>query len=225
MQQNGQFLLFNRDEFKDWLFSNNFARKINVLQTHHTWKPDYSNFTGNNHFAMLKGMKDYHVNSAKFSDIAQNLTLFPDGLIAICRTFEKDPAGISGCNKGAICMENIGNFDIGNDILTEEHKKSIVFVNAVMCMKFNLPVDTKTIVYHHWFNLSTGTRNDGGGNNKTCPGTNFFGGNSVQTCKDNFLPLVDEQIAKLTKSDKDTEPCLISSRRTQTRVHSNIMGM
>lgn len=190
MQQQAQFLLLNCDEFKEWLSKNTFTRSIRLIQNHHTWEPSYKHFKGDNHFAMLQSMRDYHVTEQKFEDIAQNITTFPDGLIAICRSFEKNPACIYGVNQGAICIENVGNFD--TDTMTEEQKKTIVFVNAVLCMKFGLEINTESIVYHHWFDLNTGRRTNGSGSTKTCPGENFFGGNSVEACKSSFIPLVRE---------------------------------
>ena len=60
--------------------------------------------------------------------------------------------------------------------------------------KISILVDSNKIVYHHWFNLSTGERNNGAGTNKSCPGTAFFGGNKVPDCEANFLPLVQQSI-------------------------------
>ena len=43
--------------------------------------------------------------------------------------------------------------------------------------------------------MSDGFRNDGAGGNKSCPGSNFFGGNKVVNCETNLLPLVNQAIA------------------------------
>lgn len=194
MKQNGQFLLFNKEEFRQWLYNNKFNRIIKLIQNHHTWSPSYINFNGSNHFSLLQGMKDFHVNSARFSDIAQHLTTFPDGTIAICRSFEKDPAGIIGANSNALCIENIGDFDVGKDIMTQEHKTTIVFLNYILCERFNLAISTNSIVYHNWYDLNSGARLSDKqiGSRKTCPGTNYFGGNSIEACLKYFLPLVKE---------------------------------
>jgi hypothetical protein len=186
MKQDGQFLLFTREEFRDWIFKNQFRRLIKMVQNHHTYSPDYNAFN-NNHFALLKSMKDYHVNQNGYADIAQNLTTFPDGLIAVCRDFEKAPAGIYGANTSALCIEHVGNFD--KDIITAEHKKTIVFLNAILCTRFGLQPSTNTIIYHHWYDLNTGKRTTGGVT-KTCPGKLFFGGNTIEACQQNFIPLV-----------------------------------
>lgn len=84
--------------------------------------------------------------------------------------------------------------------MTEEQAKSIVVATASLCVKFNIPVSTDYIVYHHWFDLSTGARNNGTRNNKSCPGTNFFGGNKVADCRNNFLPLVNNELQGTIKT-------------------------
>lgn len=89
-------------------------------------------------------------------------------------------------------MEHLGNFDLNEDEMTVEQKETIIRMTTSLCMHFNLALNTDTIVYHHWFDLDTGMRNNGSGNNKTCPGTNFFGGNTPEDCRTYFLPLLGE---------------------------------
>jgi hypothetical protein len=196
MKQKGQFVLFNKEEFKEWIDKITVKREIKLIQNHHTYLPDYKSFK-NNHFTLLENMKAYHVNSAGMRDIAQNITTFPDGTIAVCRQLDTVPAGIKGRNTGAICIEHLGNFD--SDIMTEEHKETIIFVNAVICIRFNLKPTTTTIVYHHWFDLNSGefVANNGYRNTKTCPGTKFFGGNTVEAANKNFIPLIIKEMEEM----------------------------
>ena len=195
MRTKGQFILFSVEEFDHWLSNTQFNRTIRRIQNHHTWKPHYGDFDGSNHFAKLEAMRDFHVNHNGWKDIAQNITTFPDGIVAICRSFETTPACIIGANNDAICIENLGDFDVGRDKMSEAHKSCIVRVNALLCREFRLTPNTETIIYHHWYDLGTGERNDGTHNNKSCPGTNFFGGNKVKDCEANFLPLVRAVLA------------------------------
>ena len=200
MEKNGQFLLMNRVEFKAWVESQKFTREITLVQQHHTYSPSYKGFTGKNHINLLNAMKNYHVNERGWSDIAQNITIFPDGKIAVCRPFDNAPAGINGANKTGICIENIGNFDAGADTMTAEHEESIIYVNAVLCMKYGLTPNENSIVYHHWYDLNTGVRiddNTSGHSTKTCPGSYWFGGNTVIKAKVNFIPLIENKIAEL----------------------------
>jgi hypothetical protein len=192
MQQRGKFLLFSPAEFSNWLTGLTVARKIKLIQNHHTWLPDCKTFNKkpSNHFGLLASMEKSHQERG-FDEIAQNLTTFPDGTVAVCRSFEKIPAGIKGVNSFGICIEHVGNFDIGKDAMSKAHRDTIVKVNALLCKKFNLPIDTNSVVYHHWYDLTTGKRvKDGSPNTKTCPGTNFFGGNTIDACVKNFIPEV-----------------------------------
>lgn len=190
MKTQGQFTLFETmDEFAQFI-AKPVNRQITSVQNHHTAEPSYNEFNGKNHFGLLVGMKSFHVNDRKFKDIAQNLTTFPDGTIAVCRPMDKNPAGIKGANSGAICIEHVGNFDKGKDPMTAAQRDCIIRMNAVLARRFKLRLDTNAFVYHHWFDLDSGVRKNGAGTTKTCPGTNFFGGNKVQDAAANFLPLV-----------------------------------
>ena len=191
MQQQGKFLLLTPAEFAKWLEGLKVNRTIKLIQNHHTWLPNYSTFgKSKNHFKTLIGMENSHKERG-FTQIAQNLTTFPDGSIAVCRPFDDIPAGIKGANGNGICIEHIGNFDTGKDAMTKAHRESIIKVNAWLCKKFRLPINSTSVVYHHWYDLTTGKRvKDGSPNTKTCPGTDFFGGNTVLACEQNFIPLI-----------------------------------
>lgn len=182
------FNLMNIEEFLQWFSNKRIARTILYLQQHHTFSPDYKLFKGNNHFELQKGMKNHHVHSNGWKDIGQHFTIFPDGMIMTGRDLESSPACIYNQNANSICIENLGNFDA--DQMTPEQRNAIVKVTAKICSKLAIPINTDKIVYHHWFRLSDGYRNNGAGGNKSCPGINFFGGNKVSDCKTNFLPLV-----------------------------------
>jgi len=199
MIQNGRFLLMNREEFLKYMMDLPVKRTVTSVQNHHTILPDYKGTTSSNQIALVVGMMNYHVRVNKMADLAQHLSTFKDGLICTGRPFDLDPAGIFGANHGAICIENVGNFDLGNDIMTDEHKLTILFVNAVLAMKFNIPINTEKFIYHHWFNLETGGRTNGYPDSvsKSCPGTNFFGGNMVPDADKNFIPLVMDRFLRI----------------------------
>ncbi len=183
MEKNGKFILMSLLEFRAWLIGNSFKRTVSVIQNHHTFLPNYSHFNGSNHFAKLTGMEEAHIKRG-FPEIGQNLTIFPDGKVAVCRSLEKNPTCIADKNTGGLCIENLGDFDTGKDNMTNEQKQAIISVNALLCIKFNLNVDGYHVVYHHWFS------------DKSCPGTNFFGGNTRQSASDNFYPLIKKRIAE-----------------------------
>ena len=209
LAMNGQFVLMTRDQFRDWLFNQKVTRKITFFQEHHTWSPAYKNFNGSNHFSLMNSMKDYHVNGMGWSDISQQLTTFPDGKIVVGRPFNTPPQGSFGLlNKSetpsieatAIAVENLGNFDLGNDQMTAEQRATIITVAALLSIKFGLTPSIDSITYHHWWDMNTGERvldNNKGHAVKTCPGTGFFGGNSTTDAKNNFYPLVTKKMQEI----------------------------
>jgi LysM repeat protein len=210
----GQYVLMTREEFKDWIFNHKFTRKVGKIQQHHTYQPSYQQFNGSNHFALLKGMKDYHVNGMGWSNISQQLTTFPDGTVAVCRPFNIPPEGSFGLlNKSAmlaiesdaLAIENVGNFDAGNNQMTAEQRETIITVTALLMLKFGLTPSIDSITYHHWWDINSGERvldNGVGHAIKTCPGTEFFGGNSTASAKNSFYPLVSQKMQKILASMK-----------------------
>jgi len=169
-------------KFYKWLKEQKITRSIFRVQNHHTYRPDYSNFTGENHKRLHNGMRNFHVDVRSFSDIAQHFTTYPDGSIAIGRDINVIPAGIKGANTGSICIEHIGNFDIGEDEMNDRHKNFIVMYNAILLNHFKIEANDTSLIYHHWFS------------SKSCAGTNFFGGNTVEAANKYFIPLIDKEM-------------------------------
>jgi len=191
MKAIGKFILLEATEFEQWLTDQKITRKIKWVQQHHTYIPAYKHFNGDNHFALCRSMEAAHKERG-FDEIAQSLTIFPDGKIMVCRNLNKIPAGIKGANTYGICIENIGNFDKGKDVMIAQQRDSIVLVTKTLLKKFALVPGDQTVLYHHWFDLNTGKRNlkEGAGATKTCPGTTFFGGNTVEAFKAGLLPVL-----------------------------------
>ncbi|WNF21828.1 LysM peptidoglycan-binding domain-containing protein [Mesobacillus jeotgali] len=210
LDMQGQYVLMTRDEFRDWVFNHLFTRKIGKIQQHHTYQPSYQQFNGNNHFTLLKGMEDYHVNSMKWSTISQQLTTFPDGKVAVGRSFNIPPEGSFGLlnesvmreiEADALAIENVGNFDAGNNQMTAEQRETILTVTALLMMRFGLSPSIDTITYHHWWDINSGERvlDEGQGHVvKTCPGTDFFGGNSTADAKSHFYPMVTRKMQEIS---------------------------
>lgn len=191
MQTQFGFTSMTADEFAGWIAATSVTRSIRTIQQHHTWAPNYSHFDGTNHFALQRNMKNHHVANNGWSDIGQHFTIFPDGTVMTGRPLNKAPACIYGNNSGAVCIESLGDFDAGRDQMTDSQRTAIIGVTRALLTRFSgIPLDDTGIVYHHWFNLSTGARNNGTGNNKSCPGTAFFGGNKVADFQTGFLPLL-----------------------------------
>ncbi len=95
------------------------------LHVHHTWKPNHSNFNGSNYQKVQDGMRRSHLGRG-FVDIAQHVTLFPDGMFMTGRDFGQNPASISGYNRGAFCVEMVGDFDKGQDKFEGKQKEAML---------------------------------------------------------------------------------------------------
>lgn len=183
MEHKYGFTKFTLNEFLPWVRDLKINRTILRIMEHHTWVPSYAHFTGINHFALQLGMQTYHKYNNGWADIGQHFTIFPDGVIMSGRNIESVPACIANKNKDAICIEVLGDFDKGKDQMTDAQKETVIKATAAFCEKFNLPLDTNSIIYHHWF-----------AGYKTCPGSDFFGGNKKENFEENFLPLIRDII-------------------------------
>lgn len=186
------FEIFNINNFKKYIEKLKVERKIKIVQLHHTWNPSYKNFNGNNHQELQNSMRNFHINTNGWNDIGQNLTIFPDGAIMLGRDFNVAPAGIKGANSNGICIECVGNFDVGGDTMTDSQKNAIVAVTKILLDKFNLNA-SDNVTYHCWWGADGREIGDyyKGVSTKTCPGTNFFGGNGLTAYRNNLQPLIE----------------------------------
>ena len=179
------------EAFKEYITKLKVTRKINIVQLHHTYLPSYKQFNGSNHTSLQNGMRNYHMNTNGWSDIAQQFTIFPDGVIMTGRDMNVAPAGIKGANSNGICIECLGNFDKGGDVMTDAQKNAIIGVVKVLLDRFGLNAEDN-VTYHAWW--SSDGREIGdyvkGKSAKTCPGTNFFGGNGLTAYTKNLMPLI-----------------------------------
>lgn len=205
LNMHGQHILMTKEEFKDWLFNTQVNREIRLIQQHHTWLPSYKHFNGSNHFRMLLGMENHHKKAMGWTNIAQNITTFPDGKVAVSRPLNIIPEGTIGpkANSVGIAIEHIGNFDIGHDVMTKEQQETIVYINALLCIKFGLTPSIDSITYHHWWHIKTKERvldATASYNVKSCPGTGFFGGNTTTSATTNFYPLISDKMEEILES-------------------------
>lgn len=206
--QNGFTLIQGRKDAKEFLNSKKITREINKIQIHHMSMPDYKIWEETDkkkfdepHFGRTNSLNDYGKTTWDSKDengkyIAQHFSVFPDGCITSGRSLNDKPIGISGWNTGAICIEIYGNFDKGKDEMTPEQKEAVIMLVGESCMKFNIKPSDNSIRYHGWF-TSEGTYlgdYNSAKSRKSCPGTNFFGGNTMAAYKKNFLPAINEYI-------------------------------
>lgn len=184
--------LFTLEEYKKYFHTQHIKRNITAVQLHHTWSPAYRHFNGHNHYKLWKGMRDYHVLARKFQATAAHVYLYPDGILATGRNLRLSPAGIYGKNRGAICIEIVGCFDAGYDSINAEQETALLGLVDFLTTAKELPKDERGIVYHAWYNRTNGKfsgkhRQHNTKEFKTCPGNNFYGGNSVESFRKNFL--------------------------------------
>ncbi|WP_339194540.1 peptidoglycan recognition family protein [Paenibacillus sp. FSL P4-0176] len=207
MISKGNFLLLEPSEFNGWLQKQKITRTINKLQVHHTWLPNYSTRRNQDHFRCLEGIRTTHLANG-WNGTGQNITVFEDGKIAISldRDLNKTPAGIKGANTGALCVEIIGNFDVGGDSMTDEQRQVVLHLYACLAIKLNIPVDTNHIVYHAWYTSAGDWLGDyiQGRSSKTCPGTNFFGhGNTRLAASREFIPGIQAEVQRIKNGGEE----------------------
>lgn len=115
-------LLFdNVETFLTW-FQTLGVFRINSFHFHHTYLPNHTTWRQSpNHRKVQDGMKNYHVQTNGWDDIAQHVTLFPDGKIMTGRDPGQAPVSAKGYNGNwhshPFMAECIGNFDEGHDKL------------------------------------------------------------------------------------------------------------
>lgn len=201
------FIFMSRAEFRPWLQTQKITRSITRLQVHHTYKPNYETRKDDQQLETMEAMRRYHMKDMGWREIGQNITTLEDGTIVISRGrgLNDTPAGIGYANTGAICVENVGNFDVADktaklDSMTAAHKASVIEVYAALADKLNLPVDTDHIVYHAWYTASGKWIGDyhPGVSSKPCPGRNWWGdGNTKGAANKRFLPDVRARLAEM----------------------------
>ena len=135
-----------------------FTRRINAVHMHHTWRPNHAQYRGHE---SIVAMWRFHTEQNGWSDIAQHVTIGPDGSIWTGRNWNLAPASASGHNgnsrAGPFMFEMIGDFDVGRDEWGGEQKRVALGVVAAVQRKFGLPPET--LRFHNQMGP------------KTCPGS------------------------------------------------------
>ena len=220
MKTSNGFTLFEKtSEIGPWLKKQTVTRKVTRLQVHHMGSPSYSIWEktdkkvfNNPYFGRTEsldsyGKKTWNSKSANGKYIAQHFNVFPDGKITTGRSLNSNPIGITGWNTNAICVEIYGNFDKGQDTMTVAQKDAVIALFGELCKRFSITPGADTIRYHAWFTSGGTYLGDykSGQSRKTCPGTNFFGGNTMTKFKANFLPSIKKYIKGETEKKEETK--------------------
>lgn len=107
------FVKLSVDEFEELVDSFTFTRAIDAVHMHHTWQPNHGQYRG---LPMINAMWKYHTQTNGWSDIAQHISIAPDGSIWTGRSWNQPPASAAGYNgnsrKGPFMFEMIGDCTI-----------------------------------------------------------------------------------------------------------------
>jgi len=151
------FRPLTREGFAAELMAFAWNRRVWRVDMHHTFHPSHADYDGE---ACIARMCKFHVETRKWDDIAQHVSIAPDGTIWTGRDWNKTPASVGGVlNQGAFMFEAIGNFDAGHDRLDGEQLKSVVTVIRAVQRRFRLPPEA--LLFHREVPVTA----------KTCPGT------------------------------------------------------
>jgi hypothetical protein len=154
-------------QFEALLQSFPFTRKINAVHMHHTWRPRRVDFRGHD---TIVSMWRHHTQVNGWSDIAQHITIDPQGAIWLGRNWNRPPASASGHNgssvAGPFMFEMVGDFDTGQEPFDGAQKDTALRVVALVHRRFGLR--PATLRFHNM--MST----------KTCPGSSISYDATVQ---------------------------------------------
>ncbi len=143
-----------------------WTRPIFRVDMHHTFYPAHADWRGRD---SVDGMWRFHTGTRGFEDIAQHVSIAPDGAIWTGRDWNKVPASV-GCNMNAqaFMFEAIGNFDVGHDLLEGAQRDAVIAVIAIVQRQFRLPV--QALLFHREVPQTP----------KTCPGTGIDKGDILR---------------------------------------------
>jgi hypothetical protein len=150
------------EEFIDLLgrFPFEGSRTIDAVHMHHTWRPNHAQYRGEE---TIVSMWRFHTEQNGWSDIAQHITIAPDGTIWTGRDWNRPPASAAGHNGSTMShpfmFEMIGDFDRGKDSFADPQRRVTLEVIAHVQHRFGLPVES--LRFHREMSP------------KTCPGNGF----------------------------------------------------
>ena len=133
------------DQFADLVSQFPFTRRIESVHMHHTWRPNHADFAARPGLFLIESMFAYHTQVNHWSDIAQHITIDPQGKIWTGRNWNSPPASSTGFNgtaaAGPFMFEMIGDFDVDQDPFEGAQKQTAMGVVACLLKRFSLPVE------------------------------------------------------------------------------------
>lgn len=172
-----EFEKLTPEEFAALVDRFEFRRRIDSVHMHHTWRPEQRDYDG---LRTIQGMWRYHTETNGWRDIAQHVSIAPDGSIWLGRDWNSPPASAGGFNGtsavGPFMFETIGNFDVGEDRLTPEQRGAVLMVIAKIWERFALP--PTSLRFHR--DMTT---------QKSCPGTGIAKPEIVAAAEEKLVEL------------------------------------
>ncbi len=151
------FKRLSLDQFAQLLDKFPFTRQANAVHMHHTWRPRRADFKGHD---TIVSMWRFHTQEMGWRDIAQHVTIDPDGFIWLGRNWNLPPASAAGHNGnekfGPFMFEMIGNFDAGHDLFDGAQRETALQLIAKVQSRFGLA--TNSLLFHNAMSA------------KSCPG-------------------------------------------------------
>ena len=136
------------EQFAAVLKNFDLRRRITGVHMHHTWRPNHAQWKGHD---SVVGMWRFHTRERGFADIAQHLTIDPDGFVWTGRNWNSAPASAIGHNgtglAGPFMIEVVGDFDLGHDLLQGAQRQAVLDVIATVQAHCGLP--PQTLMFHN----------------------------------------------------------------------------
>ncbi|MEX1029584.1 MAG: N-acetylmuramoyl-L-alanine amidase [Paenibacillaceae bacterium] len=162
-----KFRRFTLAEYSGYLKSYANKVKFSEVHVHHTWKPTIANYRKqNDKESLILGMWRYHTATRGWADIAQHISIDPDGFIWEGRPLLSPPVSATGHNDSdsdgihPFMFEMIGDFDLGKERLEGAQLETVLGVVALIQDVWKL--SDQQIRFHR--EMQTG---------KSCPGTSI----------------------------------------------------
>ncbi len=153
-----RFVRLTFSDFARLVDSFEWKRKIRAVHVHHTWRPNHSQWQG---LKSIEAMWKFHTQTNGWSDIAQHVTIDPEGFIWTGRNWNEPPASARGFNgdrtAGPFMFETVGDFDIGHDPFAGAQKETVLKVTACLLDRHELGIEA--VRFHNEMS------------SKSCPGS------------------------------------------------------
>ncbi len=121
-----------------------WTRRVWRVDLHHSVVPSIASYDG---LKSIEAIWRNDIERRGWEDIAQHVSVAPDGVIWTGRDWNKTPASIGRrMNLGVFMVEAIGNFDRGKDRLEGRQLASVLTVIDTIQRRFDLPV--QALLFH-----------------------------------------------------------------------------